>query len=94
MSIELLCKKLGMTQIFTNSGEAIGVTALEASPNVVVQKKTVDKDGYVAVQLAVGERRESLFSKAEKTHFEKNGVPAPKRYLSREPPNRRRGRRT
>jgi len=82
MSIELLCKKLAMTQVFAESGEAIGVTVLEASPNVVVQKKTVDKDGYVAVQLAVGERRESLFSKAEKTHFEKNGVPAPKRYLS------------
>ena len=69
MSIELLCKKLAMTQVFAESGEAIGVTVLEASPNVVVQKKTVDKDGYVAVQLAVGERRESLFSKAEKTHF-------------------------
>ena len=82
MSIELLCKKLGMTQIFVESGEAIGVTVLEARPNVVVQKKSAEKDGYVAVQLATGERRESLFSKAEKTHFEKNGVAAPKRHLS------------
>lgn len=82
MPIELLCKKLGMTQVFADSGEAIGVTVLEAGPNVVVQKKTADKDGYIAVQLAFGDRRESLFSKAEKTHFEKNGGSAPKRYLS------------
>jgi large subunit ribosomal protein L3 len=82
MSIELLCKKLGMTQVFTDSGEAVPVTVLEAGPNVVVQKKTEAKDGYTAVQLAFGDRRESLFSKAEKTHFEKNGGSAPKRHLS------------
>ena len=82
MAIELLCKKLGMTQVFADSGEAVPVTVLEAGPNVVVQKKTADKDGYTAVQLAFGERRESLFSKAEKTHFEKHGVDAPKRHLS------------
>ena len=82
MSIELLCKKLGMTQIFIETGEAVPVTVLEAGPNTVVQKKTMDKDGYVAVQLAFGERRESLFSQAEKTHFVKNGGSAPKRYLS------------
>ena len=82
MAIELLCKKLGMTQVFADSGEAVPVTVLEAGPNVVVQKKTADKDGYVAVQLAFGERRENLFSKAEKTHFEKHGVAAPKRHLS------------
>ena len=82
MAIELLCKKLGMTQIFADSGEAIPVTVLEAGPNYVVQKKSEDKDGYTAVQLAFGERRESLFSKAEKTHFEKNGVASPKRQLS------------
>ena len=82
MSIELLCKKLGMTQVFTDTGEAVPVTVLEAGPNVVVQKKTAEKDGYTAIQLAFGERRESLFSKAEKTHFEKNGGSAPKRHLS------------
>ncbi len=82
MAIELLCKKLGMTQIFVESGEAIPVTVLEAGPNYVVQKKTADKDGYTAVQLAYGDRRESLFSNAEKTHFEKNGGVAPKRHLS------------
>ena len=49
MAIELLCKKLGMTQIFADSGEAIPVTVLEAGPNYVVQKKSEDKDGYTAV---------------------------------------------
>jgi large subunit ribosomal protein L3 len=82
MSIELLCKKLGMSQVFVDTGEAVPVTVLEAGPNVVVQKKTQGKDGYVAVQLAFGDRRESLFSKAEKSHFEKNGGSPPKRYLS------------
>jgi large subunit ribosomal protein L3 len=82
MSIELLCKKLGMTQVFADSGEAVPVTVLEAGPNFVVQKKTLEHDGYVAVQLAFGERREQLFSKAEKAHFEKNGSTDPKRYLS------------
>ncbi|MBJ18888.1 MAG: 50S ribosomal protein L3 [bacterium] len=82
MSIELICKKLGMSQVFTESGEAVPVTVLEAGPNVVVQKKTLEKDGYIAVQLAFGDRREALFSRAEKTHFEKNGGGAPKRHLS------------
>jgi large subunit ribosomal protein L3 len=82
MSIELLCKKLGMTRVFAESGEAVPVTVLEAGPNVVVQRKTGEKDGYDAVQLAFGERRAALFSKAEKTHFEKNGGSDPKRYLA------------
>ncbi|MAG32521.1 MAG: 50S ribosomal protein L3 [Deltaproteobacteria bacterium] len=82
MSIELLCKKLGMTQLFVDSGEAVPVTVLEAGPNTIVQKKTAEKDGYDAVQLAFGDRREKLFSKAEKTHFEKNGGVAPKRHLA------------
>ena len=82
MSIELLCKKLGMTQVFLETGEAVPVTVLEAGPNVVVQKKNKEKDGYVAVQLAYGDRRASLFSKAELTHFEKNGVAEPKRHMS------------
>ena len=48
MSIELLCKKLGMTQVFAESGEAVPVTVLEAGPNSVVQKKTEETDGYDA----------------------------------------------
>lgn len=81
MSIELLCMKLGMTQLFAQSGEAVPVTVLEAGPNSVVQKKTTETDGYDAVQLSFGARRENLFSKAEKAHFAKAGV-EPKRYLS------------
>jgi large subunit ribosomal protein L3 len=80
MAIELLCRKIGMTRIFGETGEAIPVTVLEAGPNVVVQKKSREKDGYTALQLGFGERRESLFSKAERGHFEKAGV-TPKRHL-------------
>lgn len=82
VSIELLCKKLGMTQLFAEDGSAIPVTVLEAGPNVVVQKKTEETDGYYAVQLAFGDRRESLFSKAMKSHYAKHGAGAPRRYLS------------
>jgi len=82
MSIELLCKKLGMTQVFTEAGVAEPVTVLEAGPNTVIQKKTAEKDGYDAVQLAFGDRRANLFSKAEKAHYEKNGGSEPKRYLA------------
>ena len=80
MSIELLCRKIGMTRIFDDGGEAIPVTVLEAGPNVVVQKKTDEKDGYTALQLGFGDRREALFNKAARGHFEKAGV-APKRTL-------------
>jgi large subunit ribosomal protein L3 len=82
VSIELLCKKLGMTQLYTEDGSAVPVTVLEAGPNFVVQKKTDETDGYNAVQLAFGERREKLFSKAAKNHFAKHGVATPKRHLS------------
>ena len=63
MAIELLCRKLGMTRIFTEKGEAIPVTVLEAGPNFVVQKKTEETDGYSALQLGFGEQR-------RKTHLE------------------------
>jgi large subunit ribosomal protein L3 len=46
-----------MTQIFTENGDAVSVTVLDASPNTVVQKKTVEHDGYTALQIGVGERR-------------------------------------
>jgi large subunit ribosomal protein L3 len=81
VSIELLCKKLGMTQVFAESGEAVPVTVLEAGPNSVVQKKTVETDGYDAVQLGFGDRRENLFTKADKAHYAKAGV-TPKRHLA------------
>ena len=80
MAIELLCKKLGMTRIFNEKGEAIPVTVLEAGPNVVVQKKTTATDGYDALQLGFGERRRKRTTKAMLGHFEKAKV-APQRHL-------------
>jgi large subunit ribosomal protein L3 len=80
MSIELMCRKVGMTQLFNDAGDCVVVTVLAAEPNVVVQKKTDDKDGYNAVQLGYGERRASLFNKASAGHFAKANI-APKRHL-------------
>ena len=81
MSIELLCRKLGMSQLFTDAGEAVPVTVLEAGPNTVVQIKREDgPDGYTAVQLGFGTRREDLFNKPARGHFAKAGV-EPQRYL-------------
>ncbi len=81
MSIELLCRKLGMSQLFAETGEAIPVTVLEAGPNTVVQIKREDgPDGYTAVQLGFGERRESLFNKPDLGHFAKAGV-EPQRFV-------------
>ncbi len=71
MAIEFLCRKVGMTQIFKDSGECIPVTILEAGPNRVVQKKTEDTDGYTALQLGYGERRSDRTSKAQQGHFAK-----------------------
>jgi len=81
VSIELLCRKLGMSQLFTDAGEAVPVTVLEAGPNTVVQIKREDgPDGYTAVQLGFGTRREDLFNKPARGHFAKAGV-EPQRYL-------------
>ena len=81
MPIALLCRKLGMTQIFDEAGERLGVTVLEAGPNVVVQKKTPEKEGYAALQLGFGERRRVTMTRPVLGHFEKAGV-APNRYLA------------
>ena len=80
MAIELLCRKIGMTRIYDESGESIGVTVLEAGPNPVVQKKSAAGEGYDALQLGFGERKRSRTSKALLGHFEKAKV-APKRHL-------------
>jgi large subunit ribosomal protein L3 len=80
VAIELMCRKIGMTQVYDEAGTCIPVTVLEAGPNVVVQKKTLEKDGYSAVQLGFGQRRPSLFSKAQRGHFEKANT-APRRYV-------------
>jgi large subunit ribosomal protein L3 len=74
VAIEFLCRKIGMTQLFTESGECIPVTVLEAGPNRVVQKKTEEKDGYSALQLGYGERRPGRTPKGARGHFEKAGV--------------------
>jgi len=81
VSIELLCRKLGMSQVFTDAGESVPVTVLEAGPNTVVQIKREDgPDGYTAVQLGFGSRREDLFNKPARGHFAKAGV-EPQRFL-------------
>ncbi len=80
MAKGILGKKLGMTQIFDEQGALIPVTVIEAGPCTVVQKKTMETDGYEAVQLGFGEKREKLFNKPLKGHFAKAGV-KPMRYL-------------
>lgn len=80
MAKGILGKKLGMTQIFSEEGTLIPVTVIEAGPCTVVQKKTVETDGYNSVQLGYGEKRENLFNKPLKGHFAKADV-KPLRYL-------------
>ena len=76
----LLGKKLGMTQLFDEAGKIIPVTVVEAGPCVVVQKKTVENDGYEAVQVGFADIKEKNVNKPMKGHFEKAGVAA-KRFL-------------
>ena len=80
MARGILGKKLGMTQIFDESGKSIPVTLLEAGPCFVTQVKTIEKDQYEAVQLAFGDTREKLLTKAEVGHLKKTGV-SPKREI-------------
>jgi large subunit ribosomal protein L3 len=81
VAVEFLCRKIGMTQIFEESGEAIPVTVLDAAPNLVVQKKSEGKEGYSALQLGFGERRPARTTKAQQGHFQKAAV-APKQHLA------------
>ena len=76
----IIGKKLGMTQLFDENGKVIPVTVIEAGPCTVVQKKTVESDGYQAVQLGFGEVSAKKVNKAAKGHFDKADV-APKRTL-------------
>ena len=76
----IIGKKIGMTQIFDETGNMIPVTVIAAGPCVVAQKKTAEKDGYDAVQLGFQDVKEKHLNKAEKGHFEKAGV-ALKKYL-------------
>ena len=76
----LIGKKLGMTSVYSAEGKNIPCTIIEAGPCVVTQVKKVDTDGYEAVQLAYGDKREKNTPKAMQGHFKKAGV-EPKRKL-------------
>ena len=76
----IIGKKLGMTQIFDEVGNVIPVTLIEAGPCEVAQKKTVENDGYDALQLAFGEAKEKHLNRAQLGHFKKAGI-SPKRHL-------------
>lgn len=77
----LLGKKMGMTQVFDESGHSVHVTVLEVGPCVVVQLKTRDTDGYDAVQIGFGDTRESRVSKSTMGRFKKAGMTVPRRFL-------------
>src|SRR5690554_6598060 len=70
----ILGRKLGMTQVFTEDGRLVPVTVIEATPNTVIQVKSKETDGYDAIQVGFGEKRESLINKPEKGHLAKAGV--------------------
>ena len=74
MKKAILGKKFGMTQVFEENGKVTPVTVIEAGPCAVVQKKTVDTDGYNAVQISFGTKEERKMNKPEKGHFDKAGV--------------------
>ena len=74
MKKAIIGKKIGMTQIFDANGKVVPVTVVEAGPCVVVQKKTIEKDGYEAIQVGFGDIREKLLNKPVKGHFAKAGV--------------------
>ncbi len=74
MNKGIIGKKIGMTQIFDEIGNVIPVTVIQAGPCVVAQKKTVETDGYNAVQLGFDDVKEKHLNKPEKGHFEKAGV--------------------
>lgn len=76
----ILGRKLGMTQVFTSEGNLIPVTVVECEPNVVVQKKTQESDGYKALQLGLEDVKESRTTKALVNHAKKANT-APKRFL-------------
>lgn len=76
MTIGIVGRKAGMTRIFTEAGESIPVTVIECSPNRITQVKTVETDGYNAVQVTAGEKKTSHVNKALTGHFKKAGVAA------------------
>ncbi|WP_326717161.1 50S ribosomal protein L3 [Vagococcus jeotgali] len=80
MTKGILGRKVGMTQVFTENGELIPVTVIEAAANVVLQVKTIETDGYEAVQFGFDDKREILSNKPAKGHVAKANT-APKRFI-------------
>ena len=80
MKKAIIGKKIGMTQLFDERGNVVPVTAVEAGPCIVTQKKTLENDGYEAVQVGFGELKASKVNKPMAGHFAKNDV-APKKFL-------------
>ena len=80
MTKGILGRKIGMTQVFAENGDLIPVTVIEATPNVVLQKKSAETDGYTAVQLGFEDKREKLSNKPEQGHVAKAST-APKRFV-------------
>ncbi|MBE9503332.1 MAG: 50S ribosomal protein L3 [Proteobacteria bacterium] len=74
MTVGILGRKIGMTQLIADNGEVIPVTVVEAGPCQVIQRKTVGKDGYSAIQLGAFEKKINLSNKPEKGHFNKAKV--------------------
>lgn len=80
MTKGILGRKIGMTQVFAENGDLIPVTVIEAAPNVVLQKKTVETDGYEAIQVGFEDKRVKLSNKPEQGHVAKANT-APKRFI-------------
>jgi large subunit ribosomal protein L3 len=80
MTKGILGRKIGMTQVFASNGDLIPVTVVTVAPNVVLQKKSVDSDGYVSTQVGFEDKREKLANKPEKGHVAKANT-APKRFI-------------
>lgn len=76
MKMGLVGYKEGMTRVFTENGESIPVTVVRVPANMVVLHKTIERDGYTAVQVAFGDQKASRLSKAEIGHFSKNNIKA------------------
>ena len=76
MTIGLIGRKRGMTRVFTEQGDSIPVTVVEVSPNRITQVKTVEADGYSALQVTLGSKRTNLLTKPEAGHYSKASVEA------------------
>ena len=76
MTIGIVGRKCGMTRIFTDAGESIPVTLIEATPNRITQVKTVENDGYTAIQVTTGTKRAALVNKPQAGHYDKAKVEA------------------